>query len=152
VWENVLATIQEGPFGPLVDLDDDGDLDYLGRTWWLENHSPPDLDPSKLYWTVHGTQIRNILHSHKRPWGSALGIDVDITSCIAVDLDGDGDKDIVALALLSIVWFENLGDLLFGDPRFIAQPPTDPSSIYLTTEPHFLTAGDFDEDVRHNRQ
>ena len=133
------STLVAGASGPLVDLDGDGDLDYIGPTHWLENNG----GTSGGFWTPHGEQ--NLMsEQHLWPWGN--NVQNFIYASVTADLDGDGHKDVISLAEDSIMWFRNLGQATaFSDPSFLAERPLGGAHIYHKS-PFFVTTGDFDLD------
>ncbi len=132
----------------LVDLDSDGDLDFLGGTEWLENdresgsfESHPlaieaggvmvDLDGDDdldvlLYSTNDDPTIRwqeNVdgagNFSDALPAGTGLGRLLGLG-----DLDSDGDLDILSSANEEIAWHKNVGETgVFDVRRVIAKVP-----------------------------
>jgi hypothetical protein len=117
-----------GSFGPLqiltrgaigaerlqaVDLDGDGDLDLIAAAYGSENIS----NDGEVLW------FENIGGNATFGPANTLVAGGGPTAVQALDLDGDGDLDLVVTHYETrrLVWYENQGDLTFGNAQIIAE-------------------------------
>lgn len=140
-FENrILAQAPHPAFGSsgfsAVDLDQDGDVDFL----WTNGDMMDEIPLAKPYHGLRWLENRN---------GELVTRELaKMPGCyraVACDLDGDGDLDIAASSLNfqwdlhdypSLIWLENDGDQGFTARRLLSSPANLAS----------LVAGDFDGD------
>jgi len=123
----------------VVDVDDDGDLDFLsasfgdGRVYWFENDANPN-DPG--YDPLRTPTFKAHLVSNGLDNASSVGAD---------DLDGDGDIDFVGSSrdFDGVFWYEQAqGNPPFFSPRTVSRDTALPLSVFTAD-----VDGDGDNDV-----